>query len=122
MGVCLVGSPSKELKPEKCTDPKLIQIFEFITGLAKEVEFGDPADVVDINILSVDGRLRGKGVGARLYQHSEQTARSKSVKVAIPYSNYWRLELLCVKTKPERGFQGNLFKSPIDWIPDYQIK
>lgn len=86
-----MGGTSKDKTSEKCTDPKLVQIFEFITGLAKDVDIGDPAYVVDINILSVDGRMRGRGVGGKLYQHSEQTAREKGIKVGIPTINsIWR--------------------------------
>lgn len=80
----MVGRPTKDVTLNEYQDSKLRKIFQFIGDAVQGLDLGFAialSDVVDLKILSVDDRMRGRGIAGQLYQQSEKIARDAGFKV-----------------------------------------
>ncbi|KAK6645366.1 hypothetical protein RUM43_001642 [Polyplax serrata] len=84
----VVGVVLNGIKAERCTklynDPKLQKIFDFLGGVDEDVEALNNYNVnsiLELKILSVDMKFRGRGIAGRLYEITENFARKKGFQL-----------------------------------------
>ncbi|KAK6634032.1 hypothetical protein RUM44_004639 [Polyplax serrata] len=84
----VVGVVLNGIKAERCTklynDPKLQKIFDFLGAVDEDVEALNNYNVnsiLELKILSVDMKFRGRGIAGRLYEITENFARKKGFQL-----------------------------------------
>ena len=79
-----VETEDKDCDGSSIKEQKLQKIFDFLASVDKDVDelsHYNVSSILELKILSVDFKYRGRGIAGKLYELTEQLARNKGFQV-----------------------------------------